>query len=262
MIQELTFALAALLAICVASAQGTDREEPQNPFAGDAGASQQGKALFRANCGLCHGMDARGGRGPDLTAGRWLHGDTDAAVFRTISKGVAGTEMPPADLREEEVWMVVAFLRSLAVHPAAPLPGSREAGEKIFFGRGLCSQCHMVNGRGGRFGPNLSRIGASRSPRYLVESIRDPSKEIPPGYEPVVAITREGTRIAGVRKNEDTFSLQIMDQQERFHLLLKRDLKEVSYEKESLMPQYDERMLSEKELQDVVAYLDSLRGQP
>jgi hypothetical protein len=75
-----------------------------------------------------------------------------------------------------------------------------------------------------------------------------------------VAVTKEGKRITGVRKNEDTFSLQLLDQKEQFHLFLKKDLKEVIHERKSLMPKYDQRALSEKDLQDLLAYLDSLRG--
>ncbi len=236
-------------------------KEVKNPLIGDPYAIQQGKALFRLSCSFCHGMDARGGsRGPDLSSGRRTHGDSDAALFQTITKGVPGTEMPPNDLKDDEVWMVIAFLRSVSAGSAAPVPGNREAGEKIFFGSGICFQCHMVNGKGGRLGPDLSRVGAARSTRHLIESIRDPSKEIPQGYETVGVVSKDGRRLTGVRKNEDTFSIQFMDANEQLHLLLKKDLKALTYERKSLMPAYSEQMLGEKDLQDLLAYLDGLRG--
>jgi putative heme-binding domain-containing protein len=238
-----------------------EEEERKNPFTGNAEAINFGRSLFRMNCALCHGIAARGGRGPDLTSGRWTHGDNDAAIFRTITKGVPGTEMTPADMREDEVWMIVAFLRSLTVTSSAPITGNREAGEKLFFSEANCAQCHMVRGKGGRLGPDLSRIGSARSVAHLIESIREPNKEIPRGYETVIAVTKEGKRIVGVRKNEDTFSLQLMDHTEKLHLFLKKDLREVISQPNSLMPGYNERMLDEKKLQDLLAYMISLRGQ-
>jgi len=68
----------------------------ENPVAGNTAAIQEGASLFRANCSPCHGLNAQGGgRGPDLTAGRWVHGSSDADIFRTITRGVPGTEMRP-----------------------------------------------------------------------------------------------------------------------------------------------------------------------
>jgi cytochrome c oxidase cbb3-type subunit 3 len=239
----------------------TQENKIKNPITGPPQTIEQGRSLFRLACALCHGIDARGSRAPDLTSGRWAHGGSDAEIYRTIKLGVKGTEMPPVggNLKEEEIWMIIAFLRSLRVDSGLPVTGSREAGEKIFFGRGSCSRCHMVKGRGGRLGPDLSRIGAARSDRYLVESIRDSSQDIAREYETVVAVMRDGKRITGVRRNEDTFSIQLMDQTEQLRLLLKRDLQEVLYEKRSLMPDYGEQVLDKIELQDLLAYLDSLR---
>jgi cytochrome c oxidase cbb3-type subunit III len=239
----------------------TQDNEIKNPNTGGPEAIEQGRSLFRLACALCHGIDARGSRAPDLTSGRWTHGGSDAEIYRTIKMGVKGTEMPPVggNLKEEEIWMIIAFLRSLRLDSGFPVAGSREAGEKIFFGRGSCSRCHMVKGRGGRLGPDLSRIGAARSDRYLVESIRDPSQDIAREYETVIAVTRDGKQITGVRRNEDTFSIQLMDQAEQLHLFLKKALQEVFYEKRSLMPDYGERVLGKIELQDLLAFLDSLR---
>jgi putative heme-binding domain-containing protein len=169
--------------------------------------------------------------------------------------------MPPAggNMQDDEIRMIVAFLRTLRSKGDALATGHPQAGEKIFFGRGDCSQCHMVNGKGGRLGPDLSRIGAARSNRSLADSIRDPNKDIAREYETVIAVSKAGERITGVRRNEDTFSLQLMDTKEEFHLLLKKDLREVLYEKRSLMPIYSEQELNETDLQDLLAYLNTLK---
>ena len=244
-------------------------KEVQNPLAGDPEAIQVGRASFRMRCSICHGVEASGGtRGPDLTRGRWTHGGSAAAIFRTINEGVPGTEMPAAILAEDEIWALTAYLRSLSAASATPIAGNREAGERIFFGSGACSQCHMVNGKGGRLGPGLSHISSSRGTQYLIESIRDPNKqitirnaawEVTSGYETVRVVTQDGRRITGVRRNEDNFSIQLMDQREEIHTFLKKDLREVIYERRSLMPEYTEQVLSNEELQNLLAYLDSLR---
>jgi putative heme-binding domain-containing protein len=269
--------LLALLLFLIASLQkarpAAQEKEVKNPLAGDARAIKEGHSIFRTDCAYCHGFDARGGtKGPDLTSGRWIHGNSDSEIFRTITTGVPGTEMPANDLSDEETWAVIAYLRSAGERPSERAAGNSEAGEKIFFGKGICARCHMVNGNGGRLGPDLSRIGAVRSTRYLIDSIRNPNQDLaeamtdlnyglPVVYDTVTAVTRNDRRVTGVAKNEDSFSLQLMDQGEQLHFFLKKDLRAVIHERKSLMPAYDESLLSEKELQDLIAYLAGLRGQ-
>lgn len=118
----------------------------------------------------------------------------------------------------------------------------------------------MVSGVGGRLGPELGESGRPRIPEYLRTAIRRPSVDIPEGFRSVVAVTRDGRRIRGIAKNEDIFSLQLLDLDERLHLLRKDDLQEVIHERESLMPAYDETRLPESELEDLLAYLTRRGG--
>jgi cytochrome c oxidase cbb3-type subunit III len=237
---------------------------------------KEGASLFRANCSPCHGLNARGGgRGPDLTSGRWVHGSADDAIFRTITQGVPGTEMPANSFEDSMTWAIVVYLRSLSPLSKPSVAGDRAKGEQIFFGKGACSQCHMVSGRGGELGPDLTRVGAARSVAYLRESIREASKKLSDGmldpnnpwayaivYDTVTVVTRQGQRIVGIARNEDTFTLQLLDISHQLHLLQKKDLKSVTHEQKSLMPDYSEDMLNDTELRDLVAYLQSLRGNP
>jgi cytochrome c oxidase cbb3-type subunit III len=241
----------------------------KNPLEGDAKEIKEGYSLFRYNCSLCHGSDARGGgKGPDLTQGRWVHGSTDSEIFQTITKGVPGTQMPPNDLSDDETWAVIAYLRTVTQGTSATA-GDAEAGKQTFLGKAACAQCHMIDGKGGRLGPDLSRIGAARSRQYLTDSIREPSKNlaeestdpnfaVPVVYDTATVVTNDGRRVSGVAKNEDAFSLQLMDQGEKLHFFSKRDVKEVIHEQKSLMPAYDASMLSDKDLQNLVAYLGGL----
>jgi cytochrome c oxidase cbb3-type subunit 3 len=274
LISSLLIAFLSVLIISFreSSSRAADQEnELKNPLAGDAKAIKEGHSIFRADCAYCHGFDARGGtKGPNLTSGRWIHGDNDSQIFHTITKGVPGTEMPALDFTDEETWAVIAYLRSTGERSGAPA-GNPEVGKQMFFGKGICASCHMVNGKGGRLGPDLSRIGAVRSTRYLIDSIRFPSKDLAETvtdpnhglrvvYDTVTVVTKEGRRITGVAKNEDTFSLQLMDDSGQLDCFLKRDLKDLTHIRKSLMPAYDESVLSEKELQDLIAYLAGLRG--
>jgi putative heme-binding domain-containing protein len=182
----------------------------------NADAIKEGASLFRANCSPCHGLNAHGGgRGPDLTSGRWTHGSTDDDLFRTITQGVPGTDMPANSFEDSETHTIIVYLRSLALPKNITVVGNAEKGKKIFFGAVGCSNCHMVRGIGGVLGPDLSRVGAARSVSYLVESIRDPDKELSVGmadpnnhyvvplvYDTVTVITANGERITGVARNE------------------------------------------------------------
>ena len=149
----------ALAGTMLAAAQ--TREFPAvNPLAGDATAIKQGQNMYRGQCAVCHGIDAKGYRGSDLTTGDWVHGGADPQIAKTIAEGVPGTEMPGhRDLSDDEVWMLVAYLRTLSA-PGGPAVdrGDASRGEQLFWAAGgaNCGRCHMVGGRGGRLGPVLS----------------------------------------------------------------------------------------------------------
>jgi cytochrome c oxidase cbb3-type subunit III len=258
-------ALVALAALTTALTRAQESGEPRsNPLQGNAAAIKQGQNIYRGRCGVCHGIDAKGYRGSDLTTGDWVHGGTDAQIFKTIRAGVTGTEMPGnPNMSEDEIWMVVSYLRTLSA-PGGPVAerGDAARGEQIFWAkdRGNCGQCHMIGPRGGRIGPNLSRIGAARSAAALEREIRRPAEVIPVGFETVTVVTKEGRRIRGARKNEDTFSVQIMTANEDILSFSKKDVEVVPELERSLMPAYATGRLSEADLDDVVRYLRSLRG--
>src|SRR6202140_4712858 len=125
--------------------QTSQNTQAANPFAGDPAAIREGASLFRANCSPCHGLNARGGgRGPELTSGRWTPGSIRSALFRTITQGVPGTEMPANGFEDSEIWAIIAYLRSLEPPNRPIVSGNPANGKKIFFGSAGCSNCHMV----------------------------------------------------------------------------------------------------------------------
>jgi len=217
--------LALLLVAARLGSAGQDR----NPYAGDAKAAKLGEYQYRINCSFCHGLGARGGgRGPDLTRSTKRHGDGDAELFHTISDCVPGTAMPAngttlqgVGMTDEEIWQIITYLRSVEVKAQVRPLGDSAHGQRLFASSG-CSRCHMVAGKGGRLGPDLTESAGSRSVDYLTDSIRNPSqrlaqglleptKEFPQEYQSVTVVTRDGRDITGVVLNEDSFSLQMMD---------------------------------------------------
>jgi putative heme-binding domain-containing protein len=231
----------------------------KNPFDGDATAIKSGMGLFRARCADCHGMDARGVRGPDITQ-VWASGRTDDGLFTTIKNGIAGTEMPPQPrLFEHETWQILAYLKTLAASSRPdPVRGNGENGRKIF--EANCVSCHRADGRGGRLGPDLSRIGAARSREVLELRIRGGVEGFLPGYEPVTVTPETGEAVVGVKKNEDLFSVQIMDTRERIQGYDKAALRQMQNNPRSAMPAFGSNRISESDLDDLIRYLQSLRG--
>ena len=232
-----------------------------------------GKSAFRVNCSFCHGLNADGGfRAPSLISGHLSHGESDDALVNNILHGIPGTAMPANDIDESTARDIIAFLHSLEKPASAPATGNVEAGRRLFFGEAYCSKCHMVFGQGGRLGPELSRVGASRSRVYLAESIREPDAQITeryiaadfgnisPTYELVTVTTQKGSTFSGVILNEDSFSLQFMDDREVIHSWSKSYLQSVVREKRSPMPKYTPQQLTDAQLDDLLAFLSSLRG--
>ena len=247
----------------IAQDRAAARSEPRaskNTLEGNPLAVSNGKAMFRTRCAGCHGPDAHGYLGPDLT-GFWAAGGTDDRMFDIVRRGVPGTEMTAADplrVLDKDIWQVLAYVRTLSAVSAAPPSGDAANGESIF--RANCSSCHKINGRGGQLGPDLSRIGSGRPRTGLRSKLRGSSDFIRPGYDPVTLVTREGERIRGVKKNEDEFSIQIMDTRERLQGYLKADLTDIAFDKQSLMPIYGPDRLSDRDLDDLLQYLTGLRG--
>ena len=117
--------------------------------------------------------------------------------------------------------------------------------------------CHRVNGIGPRTAPDLSEIGAIRSPASLQRNLLDPGAAILPINRPVRIVTRNEETIIGRRLNEDTYTVQLIDSQERLRSLKKSDL--VNYEI-SMQPSKTPTTLNSDEVADVVGYLLTLRG--
>src|SRR5277367_700975 len=183
------FFLFVLTLLLLGATSGTTRAQEKNPFAGDPKEAKLGEFQFRANCAFCHGLGAKGGgRGPDLTRAQKKHGNADADLYQTINDGVPGTAMPQngatqqgVGMTPDEIWQVITYIRSVEVKNAGALAGNATHGKELFYGSATCSTCHMIAGKGGRLGPDLTTAGTARSVDYLKESVRAPSKRLAQG---------------------------------------------------------------------------------
>ncbi len=220
-----------------------------------------GQRVFDSQCAWCHGAGGTGGTGPDLRRTALTHAANDAALVQIIRGGIPGTDMPgfASPLTERASRQVAAYVRSLGRTPSRPTPGDARRGATQFDSAG-CNACHVVNGRGGVLGPELTSIGALRGPAHLRESIVTPEASHPPRYLVVSATTAAGADVRGIRVNEDVFWIHVRDAGGKVHVLDKRDLTRIDREPNcTLMPSYASR-LSAGELDDLVAYLATLRG--
>ena len=231
----------------------------KNPLDGNPDAIRAAMGLFRGRCADCHGMDAKGVRAPDITQ-VWASGRTDDGLFKIVKGGIPGTEMPANPrIFDFEAWQILAYLRTLAAPaPSDPPRGNAQKGEAIF--RTNCASCHRVNGAGGRLGPDLSRVGSARARDVIVRRIRGGIEGFGQGYAPVTLTPNTGSPISGVKKNEDLFSVQIMDTTERIQGYEKDKLKAVADGVRSAMPVFGSNRLSDSDLDDLVRYLQTLRG--
>ena len=233
-----------------------------NPVASDPQAAETGRWVFRIRCSPCHGIHAEGGRGPDLTLGSYSAGDRDTDLYRVIARGVPGSEMAgySATLDDDQIWRIVAYIRSTARHESANVPGNMASGEKIFWGKGSCGACHRVGAKGVDIGPDLTNAGRRRSVRYLRASVVTPDADVTPGFATITVIKKDGKKIVGVQKSIDNFSAQLTDLSGHYYSFLRDDVASVKLEPVSLMPSNYGKTLSGSEIDDVVAYLNSLRG--
>lgn len=231
----------------------------QNPFTSPADLAL-GQKLYNGRCAGCHGLTGDGGKGANLAVPSLPRAHTDLALYRIVRYGIPETEMPATLLAPQEVWQIAAFVRSLGASPPQATPGNPAHGEQLLrSARGGCLQCHTIALQGGRLGPALTDIGAKRSPGHLRRKLLEPAADITESFRLATVVTKTGRRITGVRLNEDPFSIQLRDFSDNIHSLFKDQLTSLQVERRTTMPSYQTR-LTNSEIDDVVAYLLSLRG--
>lgn len=246
-----------------------------NPFIGNSQAVSEGKAAYDKTCTACHGGNGGSGeRAPAIVLSGVvgpLRGErTEAQLLSIIRSGIPGTQMPPFSglLSEDSILKIVAYIHALrSVALDDPRPGNPVHGEEVFWGKGECGHCHMIYGRGGVVGPDLSNIAAIRKAATIEDALTKEQhkvygdggvslKVIPPmSYNPVQVVTKDGRTISGVMLNEDSYSIQFMDLDNRLHSFERTELSSVSIKPGSVMPTDYDKRLSKEEFADLLAFL-------
>ena len=244
---------------------GSSLAAAQNPAPGHPGEYAPadiayGSRLYDAQCATCHGANGDGVGGVDLRSGRFRNAGTDQDLTRVILTGIPGTGMLAFKFDPSEITAIIAYLRNMNSFDRGSVKiGDAARGRAVVEGKGDCLRCHRVGGQGSRTAPVLTDIGVARSAGSLLRSLTDPNSQMMPINRPVRAVTRDGKVINGRRLNEDTYTVQLIDEQERLVSLMKSDLTAYTIATVSPMPSFRDR-LTPDELADVVAYLLSLKG--
>lgn len=264
-----------LLAVGACAAAGLGGVQLARAQSAPATVSAATEARFNETCAACHGAGGAGGdRAPPLVNSARLRTMADAQIAGIIRNGTAGG-MPPFPLAEPEIDQIVGLIR--ARNTTTQVVASEAqivSGSGVFFGSGKCADCHMVNGRGGVNGPDLSTIGARSTVDEITRYLTDPDGQLGakktgscPGWAfcpdlqwAVVNVKlRDGSTLRGFGRNQSEHDLQVQTFDGRFRLLKADDYVSMTREKTSYMPAFhgtaDER-------RDVIAYLTTLKTLP
>jgi putative heme-binding domain-containing protein len=252
--------LAAAGMLCILAAAPA-AQPPAAQHAGEYSQAdiQAGSVVYALQCSQCHGPTGDQVGGIDLRSGRFRNSvASDDDLRRIITNGIPNTSMPGRKLAPAELTAVVAYVRNMRDFNATVVKlGDSARGRTLFEGNG-CGSCHRIGTAGSRVASDLSEIGSSRSPAAIQQALLDPSSMMMPINRPVRAVTKDGRTINGRRLNEDTFTLQLLTDQDELLTLQKSDLKEFRILTTASMPSYKDK-LNPQQLADVVAYLASLR---
>ncbi|HMF76615.1 MAG TPA: c-type cytochrome [Bryobacteraceae bacterium] len=188
-----------------------------NPFAQDAGRRAAGQARFRQLCSSCHGVNGEGGQGeghgPNLVKNSEVRRFKDNGIFQIIHDGISGTAMPAFALPEPQIWELVTFVRSLSAPVITMnLPGDQKKGEALLWGKGACGTCHMLGGRGGYLGPDLSNIGVSARLDELRASILSPSLGSSDCFHPALLQVPSAQPLKVIVKHATNWSTEVLDE--------------------------------------------------
>jgi putative heme-binding domain-containing protein len=248
--------------ILIAAAAGTPVAQDHSYTPADI---ENGGRLYQTTCAGCHGPAGDEIPGVALGRGVFKRGTSDTDLIAIIKTGIPGTAMPPHTFSDQEAGQLVAYLRNMSVVRTGIGTsvmrglGDPARGKALFEGRGKCTTCHRVYGRGPRMAPDLTEVGLTRPIPELRDALVDPSATMRPGNRPFRVVTTDGRAITGRLMNQDSFSIQMLDSSERLVSLQKRNVREQGFMTMSPMPSY-RGAFTEQEMDDLVGYLASLKG--
>ena len=137
--------------------------------------------------------------------------------------------------------------------------GSAERGEQIYQRTAMaCTTCHLVNGKGGKLGPDLSTLGSYMIPESILESLLNPSTDIKQGYETVVVTRKDQTIVSGLLQRKTDTSVLVRDPSGKVVSIPTGEVVKVDTSPVSLMPPGLTASLRRDELVDLMTFLTTL----
>ena len=218
----------------------------------------RGEKLYASRCAVCHGKDLGGGEGPSLLRSRIVTGSSDQRFFDVIRKGIPGTEMAPMPLSDEQTWQIVVFVQSRAKPGhGPPVAGDAAAGRNVFLNAG-CASCHIVEGKGGVIGPDLSSVAIRLSSAQIREALAH-TRPASDGFRQARVTTRDGRTVEGIVKNQDNFSIQMMNLHGDLISMKRAEIVSLDFESGSRIAGVVSKLTAD-DLQNLLAYLDRQRA--
>jgi putative heme-binding domain-containing protein len=222
---------------------------------------EDGRRVYQASCANCHGPDGNLIAGIDFGRGVYRRPFSDGELATLIVAGIPSTPMPPnPTMSRDQALRVVDYLRSMGEGRETMTDGDPRRGRALFEGKGECRDCHAVSGEGSRVGPDLTRIGLLRRAGELERSLLEPQAEVQPENRFYKVSPKNGAPVVGRLLNRDTYTVQLIDLDERLRSFQIADLREHDFDATPMPPVRDK--LTTQEVADIVSYLSSLRGEP
>ncbi len=162
------------------------------------------------------------------------------------------------NLQRVKLLMAVPFGLMSGVAAVAQVSGDETRG-KALVESNACFDCHRIDQRGSRVGPDLSDIGTRRTPERLQQSLLDPDQEVLFENRYVRFVTRDGATVTGRLLNQDALSVQVMTPKEELKTYMRPALRDYAIVDKGLMPSVRDK-LNDQQVADIVSYLSSLKG--
>lgn len=270
---------AFLACMLAAAAIPVCAQQAANPFLNNPQAQQQGGNIYSQNCTACHGpAGAAGEIGPAIVSAERADRRSDAQILTTIRNGVPGTAMPSfaGKITDDNILKLVSYLHALrGTAIDNPTPGNVAHGEALFWGKGRCASCHMLGAKGGLTAPDLSNIAGTRKTVTIVDALTKPEHHVygdggshmralapMDTWLPVHVTTADGKTLDGVLLNQDSYSLQMMGNDQQLHLFDRQSLRRLVIDPKSLMPTDYDKRLTPDEFRDLLAFLTRQASAP
>ncbi len=195
------------------------------------------------------------GRSPGLGS---LQADALATVLKTYPDSVRQDAAPLFEQLTVDLEKQKARLAQL---DGVLDGGDIQRGRELFFAnqKAICATCHAVQGKGGAFGPDLTKIGAIRAPRDLLEAIVLPSTSFARGYESFNVVTDDGQVLSGIITRDTAEAIYLVSSTHVEVRVPRSAIESIAQSNVSIMPEGMDNQLSRQELADLIEFLHSLR---